>query len=113
MVFLTGLGNGLGPFRMVDGIGSKLGFQSDAAVLAVGDTILAGFGDVVAGIELDDSTHNKKSAQETDAFKNQVFSDIRVPLYRVKVKAGNNAAYIGEVTQIIKEIVPQNIATIG
>ena len=54
MVGLAGLGDGLCPFRMVDGVGVILGLQADAAALAVGHATLAGMvGDVVAGIELD------------------------------------------------------------
>ena len=54
MVLFAGLGDGLGPFGMVDGIGIELGLQADAAALGVDHAVLAGgVHDVVAGIELD------------------------------------------------------------
>ena len=59
---------------------------------------------ILAGIELDDKSHDKEKAKETDRFKDQVFLDIRIPLYRVKVQNGTNAGYIGEVSHIIEEI---------
>ena len=53
MVGFAGLGDGLVPFRVIQGIGEILGLQADTATLAVGDAALACVvGDVIAGIEL-------------------------------------------------------------
>lgn len=38
---------------------------------------------ILAGLELDDRSHNSASAQKTDLFKNQVFTVIGLPLFRV------------------------------
>jgi very-short-patch-repair endonuclease len=37
------------------------------------------------GIELDDSTHNRKDRRESDCFKNNLFAHIGIPLLRVNV----------------------------
>ena len=44
---------------------------------------------ILCGIELDDSSHNNAKAQQSDAFKNQVFSQIKIPLHRIKVGKEN------------------------
>lgn len=44
---------------------------------------------IVAGVELDDNSHNTKNAIETDHFKDQVFKKIGIPLHRVKVSIGS------------------------
>ena len=41
MPVLSGFYKGLHPFRMMDTIGIALGFEGDAAPMAVADTILA------------------------------------------------------------------------
>lgn len=56
---------------------------------------------ILAGIELDDKSHNKEEAQKNDEFKNQVFFNLGLPLYRVKVKSENYAA---EIEQIMNDI---------
>lgn len=38
---------------------------------------------ILAGLELDDRSHNSANAQKTDLFKNQVFTVIGLPLFRV------------------------------
>ena len=38
---------------------------------------------ILAGLELDDRSHNSANAQKTDLFKNQVFTVIGLPLSRV------------------------------
>ena len=38
---------------------------------------------ILAGLELDDRSHNSVNAQKTDLFKNQVFTVIGLPLFRV------------------------------
>lgn len=43
---------------------------------------------IIAGIELDDNSHNQPKAKNTDEFKNQVFAKIGLPLYRVKISDG-------------------------
>lgn len=44
---------------------------------------------MIAGIELDDSSHNMEKAQKIDEFKNKVFQTINTPLFRVKVTGGS------------------------
>ena len=56
MVFLTGLCKRLGPFGMVDGIGVKLSFQSNAGALAVIDAALTVFVQEIARVELNAGT---------------------------------------------------------
>ena len=53
VVLFSCLGNGLGPFGVVEGIGVELGLQGNAGALAVIDAALAGFVQEIAGIELD------------------------------------------------------------
>ncbi len=52
---------------------------------------------ILAGIELDDYSHNSKKAKETDDFKNQVFRIINLPLFRISVDKSNYGAQIEEV----------------
>ena len=52
VVLLSGFGNGLGPFGMMQSIGIELGFQGNAAALAVIHAALAGFVQEIACIEL-------------------------------------------------------------
>lgn len=52
MVFFPGLGDGLLPFGVVDGIGVELGFQSDAAAFAVFHAALALTAEEIARVEL-------------------------------------------------------------
>ena len=40
----------------------------------------------VAAIELDDPSHNTKKAAEIDAFKNELFETVEIPLIRIDVK---------------------------
>ena len=56
VVVLSGLGDGLGPFGVVNGIGVELGFQGHTAALAVVDAALAVGVQEVAGVELDAGT---------------------------------------------------------
>ena len=39
---------------------------------------------ILAGIELDDSSHNGTEAKKIDKFKDEVFKQIGVPLFRIK-----------------------------
>lgn len=45
---------------------------------------------MIAGIELDDKTHNEEKAIKTDVFKDNVFKKINIPLYRIKVSTTYN-----------------------
>lgn len=56
---------------------------------------------MIAGIELDDKSHNQEKAKQTDEFKNQVFKTIDVPLYRIKV---SNGMYNDQIIKIINEL---------
>lgn len=49
---------------------------------------------MLAGVELDDDTHNNKDAIKLDRFKNQVFETIGLPLFRVIVRNGDYSAQI-------------------
>lgn len=40
---------------------------------------------IVAGIELDDSSHSKDNAKKIDGLKNDVFDAIGIPLYRIGI----------------------------
>lgn len=44
---------------------------------------------IIAGIELDDNSHNSKDAIATDTFKDQVFKTIGIPLHRIKMSMGS------------------------
>lgn len=44
---------------------------------------------ILAAIELDDPSHNSKEAKKIDNFKNDLFSAIDIPLYRVKTDKKN------------------------
>lgn len=52
---------------------------------------------VIAGLELDDYSHNSKKAQQTDLFKNNLFENIGIPLFRIKT----NTLYEEEITKLI------------
>lgn len=41
-------------------------------------------GDTIAGIELDDPSHDTEEAKKTDHFKDELFKTIKVPLIRIK-----------------------------
>ena len=56
VVFLACLGEGLGPFGVIDGIGIELGFQSDAGAFTVVNAALAGLVQEITRIELDAGT---------------------------------------------------------
>lgn len=42
---------------------------------------------IIAAIELDDYTHNYNKAKETDEFKNKLYNQINIPLYRINVNS--------------------------
>ncbi len=49
---------------------------------------------IVAAIELDDYTHNYARSREADAFKNNVYQAIRIPLFRIGVNENYQDAII-------------------
>ena len=52
VIFLTGPGDGLGPLGMVERIRIILGLQCNTAALTIVNTVLAGFVQEIAGVEL-------------------------------------------------------------
>ncbi len=52
--------------------------------------------EMLAGIELDDSSHERKDVKEVDNFKDAVFKKINIPLYRVKTSGGKYKKQINE-----------------
>lgn len=54
---------------------------------------------IVAAIELDDTSHKTSKAQSADAFKNELYRVIELPLYRIKT----NENYNEKVETIIQE----------
>lgn len=41
--------------------------------------------EILAGVELDDPSHDNEKAAKTDKFKNELFKTIEVPLIRIRV----------------------------
>lgn len=60
---------------------------------------------VLAGIELDDNSHLQAKAQKIDEFKNEVFENIDIPLFRVIVNKGN---YPSQINKILNALQPAN-----
>lgn len=56
---------------------------------------------IVAGLELDDKTHQSPEAAQTDNFKNQVFWKIGLPLFRIRANT-NYGEQINYMIQCIK-----------
>lgn len=56
---------------------------------------------IIAGLELDDNSHNTKKAQQTDKFKNNVFQKIGIPLHRVKTSKNG---YEQEINSLIEKL---------
>lgn len=56
---------------------------------------------LLAGLELDDSSHQNKDAADVDEFKNKVFETIQLPLFRVKTSQG---AYEAQLDSIIHKV---------
>jgi len=50
-------------------------------------------------IELDDNSHNTKKAKESDKFKDQIFKQVGIPLYRIHV---SNYYKLNEIENILK-----------
>lgn len=57
---------------------------------------------MLAGLELDDSSHNTRAAAGTDAFKNNVFKKIEVPLYRIPVEP---KLYKNRIDEMIRDLI--------
>lgn len=57
---------------------------------------------MLCGIELDDKSHNTEKAQKTDSFKNKVFEQINLPLFRIRTTSN----YKTELDNIYKELFP-------
>lgn len=58
---------------------------------------------LLAGIELDDKSHNEKEATAIDHFKNRVFQAINMPLFRVKVMQAEQ--YSNQIDNILSKII--------
>jgi len=58
---------------------------------------------LLAGIELDDKSHNEKEAAAIDHFKNRVFQTINMPLFRVKVMKAEQ--YCIQIDNILNKII--------
>lgn len=58
---------------------------------------------ILCGIELDDKSHNTHKAQKTDSFKNRVFEQINVPLFRIPTSSN----YQEELQKIYKSLYPE------
>ena len=58
---------------------------------------------ILAGLELDDRSHNSANAQKTDLFKNQVFTVIGLPLFRVII---GGESYETQLTRIFAVLCP-------
>ena len=43
---------------------------------------------ILAGLELDDKSHDRGNVKKVDTLKDDVFGAIGVPLYRIKVRGG-------------------------
>lgn len=43
---------------------------------------------VIAGLELDDDSHDNPETQRTDELKNKIFKNIEIPLMRVNIRSG-------------------------
>lgn len=56
---------------------------------------------IIAGIELDDSSHNKANAKKVDMLKDDVFTAINVPLFRVSASRNK---YEKELDTIFQEL---------
>lgn len=60
---------------------------------------------VLAGLELDDKSHQSLKAQKADNFKDEVFNSLDIPLYRIKVEPSK---YTEEITRVISGLKTMN-----
>ena len=56
---------------------------------------------IVAAIELDDSSHNSAKAQKTDEFKNNLFNTINIKLFRITYKKDYNSQIKDMITSLV------------
>lgn len=56
---------------------------------------------ILAGIELDDPTHNTEQAKIIDEFKDNLFATIGIPLFRIKT----NTRYATHIDSILQNII--------
>lgn len=56
---------------------------------------------ILAGLELDDRSHNSANAQKTDMFKNQVFTVIGLPLFRVIIGGENYETQLNRIFAVL------------
>ena len=61
---------------------------------------------IAAAIELDDSSHKSNKAQSADAFKNELYRAIGLPLYRIKTNE-NYTEKVEKMIQELKNITPE------
>lgn len=59
---------------------------------------------IIAGLELDDNSHNNPKTQKTDELKNNIFKNINIPLMRVNVTSGR---YREQIINILNYLVNQ------
>ncbi len=59
---------------------------------------------LLAGIELDDASHNQKDRQEVDRFKDKVFETIDTPLYRIPCPS---KTYKRQIRNLLNELLEQ------
>ena len=59
---------------------------------------------VLAGLELDDKSHLTTKAQQADNFKNEVFSSLDIPLFRIKVEPDKYSEEIARVISGLKSM---------
>lgn len=65
---------------------------------------------ILAGLELDDPSHNNFYAQKTDIFKNNVFAKIGIPLYRIPAEP---KMYEQRIDGMINHIMQNNIQVVA
>ncbi len=54
---------------------------------------------IVLCVELDDYSHNRESVKKTDEFRNNLFSKVGIPLYRIQVKDMYNKEEVRKILQ--------------
>lgn len=57
---------------------------------------------MLAGLELDDPSHAAREAERADAFKNNVFKKIGIPLYRIPTEPGQ---YRRRIDEMLRDLV--------
>lgn len=62
---------------------------------------------LLAGIELDDNSHQNNKVAQVDEFKNKVFEIIKLPLFRIRMSQG---MYESQIDNIIKTLIPDQEA---